>query len=260
MRGSTESAISASRGEVRIPLPTRSATRIASTCDDRLGEADQRPDRPTRSHSRSSTSGLRRGTRSDHQPLASLSSAAVVSAAPSIAPTERGARAEHGGQEDRQQRIGHLARHVGQEADRGEREDVAAEAGRGGMGSAAIARGSSNGRVNTNGRREARRPFKEICERRGLDATSCGVEVWARRPSSSWLATSLAVASWRLPLRLGRPPSCPRRPSCWLLRLGASSPSAFGASFTGSAAAASRRARPARAPPSRRRHPDGVPA
>ena len=34
------------------------------------------------------TSGLRRAIRSDHQPLASLSSAAVLSAMPSIAPTK----------------------------------------------------------------------------------------------------------------------------------------------------------------------------
>ncbi len=33
MAGSTESAISASRGEERSPLPTRSVTRIASTCE-----------------------------------------------------------------------------------------------------------------------------------------------------------------------------------------------------------------------------------
>ena len=47
-------------------------------------------------------------------------------------PDRRGARPQGGGEKQRQQRIGHVARHVGQEAHRGESEDIAAEPGTGG--------------------------------------------------------------------------------------------------------------------------------
>src|SRR5262245_51563035 len=85
MFGSMESAISASRGALRMPLPMRSDTRMNNTSAADCATATSGRTTQARTYP-ATTNGFLRWTRSDHQPLANFSSDAVDSAAPSMAP------------------------------------------------------------------------------------------------------------------------------------------------------------------------------
>ena len=79
----------ASRGEPRIPFPTRSVTRTASTCQGRVARATKGRAALATAYPKS-TRGFRRGTRSATTPEASLSRLETVSAAPSTSPMYAG--------------------------------------------------------------------------------------------------------------------------------------------------------------------------
>ena len=85
MPGAVESAISASRGEVRIPLPIRSVIRTPNSCHGRTiipqsGRTTAAKAYPT------TTNGLRRPPRSERLPDQSFTRLLAESAAPSMTP------------------------------------------------------------------------------------------------------------------------------------------------------------------------------
>jgi hypothetical protein len=82
-RGGGEQRVAGRRAD---PLPHPVHEAHGEHLARRPGQRDERPRHRREAVSRHDER-LRRGTRSDHQPLASLSNAAVVSAAPSIAPS-----------------------------------------------------------------------------------------------------------------------------------------------------------------------------
>ncbi len=83
--GAVLEARSLSRGEVRMPLPTRSTLRTASTCQGFCASARKGRAAPARTYP-ITASGRRFLTRSAQRPERYLSSAAVPSAAPSMTP------------------------------------------------------------------------------------------------------------------------------------------------------------------------------
>ena len=115
--GGTMSAIRASRGEVRMPLPTRSAKRIASTWRPARREADERPD-----DGGDRVAGRRRaacggGAGPTTSPETIFMSDAVASATPSMIPRAAGpawrVRVRKSGKEG----IDHVGGDVGQKRD-----------------------------------------------------------------------------------------------------------------------------------------------
>ena len=90
--GGVESAISASRGAVRIPLPIRSPTRATSTSGQAVAtmySALAATDAPYPVP----TSNVRRPIRSDRTPEPSFTNAATLSATPSTIPMTDGVAA-----------------------------------------------------------------------------------------------------------------------------------------------------------------------
>ena len=124
--GSTESAISASRGELRIPFPTRSLTRINNTCIAvcamaTSGRIDRRQRIPGDDERLSPLRAIGPPTARELEQRGGRPSRTFDRA------DESGARAKHRREKNRQERIDHLGRYVVEKAHRGEDVYVASE-------------------------------------------------------------------------------------------------------------------------------------